>query len=764
MLREQLDRLLGDSFSIERELEGAGQSRVFVAEERALGRSVVLKVLPPRLTDGVDDARFQREVRVAARLQHPNIVPLLAAGMGVADPDGQPRPIRWFSMPYIEGETLRDRLVRRGALPLPEALRLLRELASAIAYAHERGIVHRDLKPENVLLSHGVAMISDFGVAKALDDASEEAVRTGRRLTSVSMALGTPLYSAPEQIGSARQVDHRADLYTFGTVAYEMLAGSAPFAGRSLRAILVAQAKEPPAPLASQRPDVPADLVDCIMRCLAKRPDDRPQSAREIVQLLDALSTDGLVATGTHAARASTTGAHAAASGTTAAQVARATAAETTTDAATTPSRRTIGLLILAMVAIALAVLLLSGLRADAQPPSPTPSARRSALPDPQRAVAIDRDFARLVSSLSEAGGYFDTDNLISNERSYLHVVGALERHGARGGAYIGVGPDQNFSYIAHVRPSVAFIIDIRRDNLLQHLMFKALFARSRTRAEYLALWLGRPVPTDVERWRTRPIDALVAHFDTVPSTPASAHAARAAVLAEVQRSGVPLSAADLATITRFHSAFVESGLALRFTTTGQPPRWYYPTLRDLLTERDLEGRQAGYLAREEDFQFLKALQARHGVVPVVGDLAGPHALAAIGREVARRGERVSALYVSNVEDYLLRDGRFAAYAATIAALPRAPRGVVIRSLFVGEGGHAMSIPGYYSTQLLQSLDTLVSDVRRAPPRSYRELAGRPHLPLTAAGAPRGRRTSRTSSGTTAPPAGTPAVRPGSPP
>jgi hypothetical protein len=357
---------------------------------------------------------------------------------------------------------------------------------------------------------------------------------------------------------------------------------------------------------------------------------------------------------------------------------------------------------------------------------APAPGARAEA-PD-----STERAFGRLVERLSEPGGYFDTDNLISNERGYLHVMGALARLGVRGGAYVGVGPDQNFSYIARVRPNVAFVVDVRRDNLLQHLMFKALFARARNRAEYLALLLGRPAPADVARWGDRPVDALVAYVDATPATTESARAARDAVLDGVRRSGVALTAADLATVARFHQAFVDAGLGLQFTTAGRAPRPYYPTLRQLVLERDLEGRQASYLAREADFQFVKALQRRGLVVPVVGNLAGPHALAAIGRLVRERGERVSAFYTSNVEDYLMRDGSFARYARTVAALPRDRRSVIVRSYFGGNFGapHPQAVPGYHSTQLLQTMDAFAADVAGGGYASYRDLAFRGAVPL----------------------------------
>ena len=372
-----------------------------------------------------------------------------------------------------------------------------------------------------------------------------------------------------------------------------------------------------------------------------------------------------------------------------------------------------------------LLVTLIAGTMLPAWRPATLPAQRPSPPAQPASGAAeTPREFARLVEALSEPGGYFDTDNLISNERSYLHVVGGLERRGVRGGAYIGVGPDQNFSYIARIRPDIAFIIDVRRDNLLQHLLFKALFFSARNRAEYLALLIGRPPPAEIERWAERPLAAIIAHLDSASPTPASASAAHAAVRAGVTSFGVPLSDDDLATIARFHQAFIDGGLGLRFRTHGRLPRPYYPTLRDLVLERDLEGRQASYLARESDFRFVQDLQRRNRIIPVVGDLSGSHALASIGRLVRERGTHVSALYASNVEDYLLRDGSFDRYARTLAALPRDRRSVIIRSYFgTGPGGpHPDAVPGHASVQLLQRIDDFAAESSSTGFRSYREL------------------------------------------
>ena len=365
----------------------------------------------------------------------------------------------------------------------------------------------------------------------------------------------------------------------------------------------------------------------------------------------------------------------------------------------------------------------------------PAPPAGRPAAAHAQGAAAPASrgTFARLVAELSEPAGYFDTDNLISNEASYLHVVGKLRSLGVRGGAYIGVGPDQNFSYIAHVRPSIAFVVDVRRDNLLEHLVFKSAFALARNRVEYLALLLGRPAPKDSPRWAGRTVDEIVAYVDSTPASPEIAAAARRRIIAGARSFGVPLSATDVETMERIHAAFAEAGLDLRFTSAGRPPRPYYPTYRQLLLERDREGRQASYLASEDDFQYVKRLQARDLVIPVVGNLAGDHALSSIGRLVARRGERVSAFYTSNVEQYLMRDGEsFDRFAANVRKLPRDGRSVIVRSYFGRylAGEHPQAVPGYFSTQLLQTMESLVREYANGGYQTYGDLVMKHALDL----------------------------------
>lgn len=337
---------------------------------------------------------------------------------------------------------------------------------------------------------------------------------------------------------------------------------------------------------------------------------------------------------------------------------------------------------------------------------------------------AADTSFAGTFERLSEPSGFFDTDNLISNEASYLHVVPRMRALGVRGGAYIGVGPDQNYSYIAAIRPSVAYLMDVRRDNALQHLMFKALFARSRNRMEYLCRWLGRPVPTDVASWDDRSIGTIVAWLDRTPADSAFAVNERRAVSAAAGGFGIPLSARDLATIERFHGEFIRHGLDLQFTSFRRSPRAFYPTLRQLIDERDGEGNRASYLVRESDWRFVKTLHARDRIIPLVGNLAGMQAFPALADEIRRRGERVSALYTSNVEDYLWRDGSFPTFAATVVRLPRDERSVIIRSYFGSQygGPHPLAVAGYVSTQLLQPMNDFARRQAAGEMRSYWEL------------------------------------------
>ena len=339
------------------------------------------------------------------------------------------------------------------------------------------------------------------------------------------------------------------------------------------------------------------------------------------------------------------------------------------------------------------------------------------ALPRPEERVS----FAATIAQLSEPGGFFDSNNLISNEKSYLHVIPALRDAGVSGGAYVGVGPDQNFSYIAHTRPSIAFIIDIRRDNLLLHLLFKALFHLSGNRAEYLSLLCGRPAPYPARAWKGEDLERIATYVDGLAPSPEAIAALRARVDAVVRGFGVPLSDDDFATIDRFHRTFIERGLELRFESAGRPPRAYYPTYRELLLETDMSGHRWNYLASEPDFQFVRSLEERDLVVPVVGDLAGPSALRAIARVMKDRRVRLSAFYASNVEYYLAGDA-FQRFVANLGQLPHDGRSVIVRAVFPNRFGWRASMPGYYSASLVQRVDELLEGAANGSIREYRDL------------------------------------------
>jgi len=282
-LLQQLTVSLESTYAIVRELGGGGMSRVFLADDKALGRPVVIKVLLPELAAGVNAERFKREVHLSARLQHPHIVPLLTAG----EVDGLP----YYVMPFVKGESLRVRLAA-GPLAVPETIGILADVAKALGYAQSEGVVHRDIKPDNILLSSGASTVADFGIAKAISSARQS--EAGETLTSLGTSLGTPAYMAPEQVAGDPNVDHRADIYSLGCVAYEMLTGHSPFAGKSPQQMLAAHVMETPRPIRELRPDVPPALVSLVDRMLAKEPNARPQSASELAPQLEATASGSL--------------------------------------------------------------------------------------------------------------------------------------------------------------------------------------------------------------------------------------------------------------------------------------------------------------------------------------------------------------------------------------------------------------------------------------------------------------------------------------
>ncbi len=277
-LEQRLQQLLGAGYRIVDELTPGGMSRVFAAEELELGRQIVIKVLPPDLAAEINIDRFRREIQTAARLQHPHLVPLLFAGSR----DG----LLYYTMPRIEGESLRARLKRCGQLPIAESVRFLRDVADALEYAHSHGIVHRDVKPDNILISGHHAFVTDFGVAKALSIATDEPI-----LTLTGLAIGTPAYMSPEQACGDPAIDTRTDIYSLGILGYEMIAGAPPFTGQSAQQILAAQITKAPTPLAARRPELSNALANLVMRCLEKDPRRRFQTAEEVREQLELAAT-----------------------------------------------------------------------------------------------------------------------------------------------------------------------------------------------------------------------------------------------------------------------------------------------------------------------------------------------------------------------------------------------------------------------------------------------------------------------------------------
>ena len=280
-MTDALDRLksaLSDRYTIERELGAGGMATVYLAEDLKHHRKVAVKVLRPELAAALGADRFHQEIEIAAQLTHPHILPLHDSG----DADG----FLFYVMPYIEGESLRERLAKEGELPVTDAVRILKEVVDALAEAHSHGVVHRDIKPDNVMLRGRHALVTDFGVAKAVNEA------TGRqKLTTEGVALGTPAYMAPEQAAADPQIDHRADIYAVGAVAYELLTGRPPFTGNTQQEILAAHVTQAPEPVTRYRQSVPPALADLVMKCLEKKPADRWQTAEELIPQLEALAT-----------------------------------------------------------------------------------------------------------------------------------------------------------------------------------------------------------------------------------------------------------------------------------------------------------------------------------------------------------------------------------------------------------------------------------------------------------------------------------------
>jgi hypothetical protein len=341
----------------------------------------------------------------------------------------------------------------------------------------------------------------------------------------------------------------------------------------------------------------------------------------------------------------------------------------------------------------------------------------------PQRSSPTPQlGFAQLVDTLSEPGGYFDTDNLVSNETAYLHVMGGLRRLGVQGGVYVGVGPEQNFSYIAEIQPDLSLVIDIRRDNMLLLLLFKAMFETSETRIAYLAQLFGRRPPPDPQNWVPKDLTELLDYIEQAGLDSAAHDSVHRTLMTRISGYGVPLTAEDRATMRRFHDEFARAGMSLAFSTLGRPAQREYPSVRRLYLETDLTGTRASYLTTEERWLRVRELQRQNRIVPLVGDMGGTAAMRAIGDYLRSTGQKVSAFYVSNVEFYLMRAGTFGNFVESVRGMPHDGKSVLIRSYFDrGFSGPGMQ-PGHFSSQHLQTFTRFLEMVDEPVARTYLDL------------------------------------------
>jgi hypothetical protein len=366
------------------------------------------------------------------------------------------------------------------------------------------------------------------------------------------------------------------------------------------------------------------------------------------------------------------------------------------------------------LLKIHLATLLLiaASITAFAQTPAP-------AQPDSLSAT----EFSRLVREFSEDGGYFRSDNFTSNEMSYLHVVEKMRQMNATGGAYIGVGPEQNFTYIAKVRPRIAFIIDIRRQAIIQHLMYKAIFHLSANRAEFLSRLLSKPLPKEKAPKPDASINDLMSFFSQVAADDKTYEANLAAIRKTIQDEfQFSLSADDQKSLEYVYKSFRDEGLDISYRVDNS---WggYFPTFKEILVETDLNDKQGNFLASTEDYDFVRGLHRKNLIIPVVGDFGGKKALAAIGDYLKKYNFTVTAFYTSNVEQYLFGSGVFEAFAGNVKKLPINDKSLFIRAVPTSRSMHPVQLPRYRITiTLLQQMSVFLKDFDEGRYKSYQDL------------------------------------------
>jgi len=331
-------------------------------------------------------------------------------------------------------------------------------------------------------------------------------------------------------------------------------------------------------------------------------------------------------------------------------------------------------------------------------------------------------EFSRLVRDLSEEGGYFRSDNFTSNETSYLHVVDKLRELGATGGAYIGVGPEQNFTYIAKVRPRIAFILDIRRQAMIQHLMFKAIFHLASSRTQYLSLLLSKPSPKDKVSSPDTPVNEMLSLINQAPADDLTYSSNLAAIRKAIKEEfHVQLSDADQKSLEYVYKNFRDDGLDIAYRMEGTRGGWF-PSLKELIVQPDQHGKLGNFLATKEDYEFVRDLHRKNLVIPVVGDFAGKKALAAIGDYLRKAGFKVTAFYTSNVEQYLFQNGVFTGFAENVRKLPINEKSFLIRAVPNTRFSHPAQLPGHRTTTLLQQLTVFLKDFDEGRYQTYSDL------------------------------------------
>ncbi|MBI3940579.1 MAG: hypothetical protein HY315_07065 [Acidobacteria bacterium] len=337
-------------------------------------------------------------------------------------------------------------------------------------------------------------------------------------------------------------------------------------------------------------------------------------------------------------------------------------------------------------------------------------------------------EFSRLVAKFSEEGGFFLSDNFISNETSYLHVVDKLRELGASGGAYLGVGPEQNFTYIAKIRPRIAFIVDIRRQAMVQQLMYKALFQVSENRFQFLSRLFSKPMARRDFPGPNAPLPQLLEYLDRVPSQ-AEVFKENLALLQRVIQKTFkyPLSARDASSLTYVYNAFRIGNLKIsfRFGGRGMAGGFQYgrfPSMRDILLETNLHGEYANFLAREQDYAFVRDLQRHNRVIPIVGDFAGDKALAAVANYLKQNGYNVTTFYVSNVEQFLFGSEVFAAFVENVRKLPVNEKSLFIRAFTGLSFMHPARVPGHRLATTLQKMTVFLDDYDHNRYPDYRSL------------------------------------------